>query len=473
MSWSGFLYIIPEAFLISSSLILLLLGIKFDKTLIHISSMVTIFITILLLIYRFYINEVIIFNSLLKSSLYIWLSKLIILSLSEVILLMFLLSKQEYCYEFSIMILFAVFGFITLIGANNLLSFYLSFEIQSISLYALTCFNKHLPRSSESGIKYFILGALASCIMLYGISLIYGYSNSIDFNELSKYFFENKSIPIGVILGVIFILISFCFKLSVAPFHMWTPDVYQGSPTIVTAFFSIIPKATFILLLIRVLSEVFSGHIMYWQQILICVSVISICVSSLGAIKQNNLKRLFAYAAIGHVGYMLVAISIFTNSSIIASISYLILYAVMNIGLFAMLLQYKDDDCDILNITNLCSRNPLTALCITIIILSMAGIPPLGGFFIKYDILLSLIENNFIKLAVLFALMSVVACYYYLRIIRVIYFDSCNSLYKHNLQNNGLVIILFISAAANLFFYTYMNYIKGFLGYLFDFYFFK
>ncbi|KJV68922.1 NADH-quinone oxidoreductase subunit N [Candidatus Neoehrlichia procyonis] len=473
MYWNDFLYIIPEIFLISSSLILLLLGIKFDKLLIHVFSMASIFITIVLLVYKFHIYEVVIFNSLLKSNLYIWLSKIVILGLSAVILLMFLVSKQEYCYEFSIMILFVVFGFITLIDANNLLSFYLSFEIQSISLYALTCFNKHLPKSSEAGIKYFILGALSSCIMLYGISMIYGYSDNIGFNELSKYFSQNENVPLGVILGIIFILISFCFKLSVAPFHIWTPDVYQGSPTIVTAFLSIVPKATFILLFIRILNEVFFKYVIHWQQILICVSAMSVCISSFGAIRQNNLKRLFAYAAIGHVGYMLVAISMFTSSSMVASVLYLILYLIMNIGIFAVLLQYKDNDCDISYITNLCSRNPLIAFCMTIIVLSMAGIPPLGGFFIKYDILLSLIENDFVVLAVLFALMSVVACYYYLRIVRAMYFDSSNSTCVYDLQNNGFLVILFISAAANLFFYIYMNYLKGFLGYLFDFYFFK
>ena len=472
MYWNDFVYIIPEVFLVSSSLIFLLLGIVLNKRIIHVFSLVSLFVTIGIVVLNLGDESISIFDGLLKSNLYISISKILILFSSSSVLFMLIASNRQYCYEFSIMILFAVFGLITLISSNNLLSFYLSFEIQSITLYALTCFDKSSTKSSESGIKYFVLSALSSCIMLYGISMLYGYTTQVGFYELYNFFSTSKDIPLGAILGVILILISMFFKLSAAPFHMWVPDVYQGTSTIMTAFFSIVPKTTFILLLIRLLNEVLPDLSRDWKQIVICVSIFSIFVSSFGAMRQGNLKRLFSYAAIGHIGYMLISLGMNTLASNAATIMYLLLYIIMNIGLFSVLVQYKDDECNLSNLTGLHYRSPIVAFCLAVIMLSMAGIPPLAGFFAKYDILSSLIENGFVKIAVIFAIVSVISCYYYLRIIKVMYFDL-NDNSNSVVINAKLSLILLFTVLINLMFFLFVGYIRHIIGYLLHFNFFN
>ncbi|CAH58204.1 NADH-quinone oxidoreductase subunit N [Ehrlichia ruminantium] len=473
MYWNNFVYIIPEIFLISSSLILLLLGIVVDKKIIHISSVITLLVTIGIVISSIEVEPRLIFDGLLKSNLYISISKIVILFSSITLLLMLLASGRNYCYEFSIMILFAVFGLITLISANNLLSFYLSFEIQSITLYALTCFDKSAVKSSEAGIKYFVLSALSSCIMLYGISMLYGYTAQVGFDELHNFFSGSEVVSLGVILGIVLILISIFFKLSVAPFHMWVPDVYQGTSTIMTAFFSIVPKSAFIFLLIRLLNEVLIDLFKNWQQIMIFVSILSICISAFCAIRQNNLKRLFSYAAIGHIGYMLIALAMNTFDANVSVILYLLLYIVMNIGLFSFLMQYENDDYSISSLTGLHHKFPMIAFCISVIMLSMAGIPPLGGFFTKYYVLSSLIENGFIEIAVIFAFISVISCYYYLRIIKVMYFDESNDHSCNLIMSNGLLFILLTTVLINLVFFLLVGYVKPVIGYFLHFNFFN
>ncbi|WDM85763.1 NADH-quinone oxidoreductase subunit N [Ehrlichia sp. JZT12] len=472
MYWNNFIYIIPEIFLVSSSLIFLLLGIVLNKRIIHVFSLVSLLVTIGIVVLNLETGSRLIFDGLLKSDLYISIAKIVILFSSSSVLFMLIASNREYCYEFSIMILFAVFGLITLISANNLLSFYLSFEIQSITLYALTCFDKSSTKSSESGIKYFVLSALSSCIMLYGISMLYGYTTHVGFYELYNFFTHSENIPLGAILGVVLILISMFFKLSAAPFHMWVPDVYQGTSTIMTAFFSIVPKSTFILLLIRLLNEVLPDLSKDWQQIIICVSILSIFVSAFGAIRQDNLKRLFSYAAIGHMGYMLIALGMNTFASNTAAVMYLLLYIIMNIGLFSVLIQYQDDECKLSSLTGLHNRSPIIAFCLAVTMLSMAGIPPLAGFFAKYDILSNLMENGFIKIAVTFALVSVISCYYYLRIIKVMYFDSNDNSNSVTI-NAKLSLILLFTVLINLMFFVFVGYIRHIIGYLLHFNFFN
>ena len=473
MYWNNFFYIIPEIFLVSSSLIFLLLGIVLNKRVIHVFSLIASLVTIGIVVINLEVEPRLIFDGLLKSNLYISIAKIVILFSSSGVLFMMLASGREYCYEFSIMILLAVFGLITLISANNLLSFYLSFEIQSITLYALTCFDKSAIRSSESGIKYFVLSALSSCIMLYGISMLYGYTTEVGFYELYNFFLRSENIPLGSILGMVFILISIFFKLSVAPFHMWVPDVYQGTSTVMTAFFSIVPKSTFILLLIRILNEVLPTLSKDWQHIVICVSVLSIFVSAFGAMRQSNLKRLFSYAAIGHMGYMLIALAMNTLASNTAAIMYLLLYIIMNIGLFSVLIQYPDDDCNLLNLKGLYTISPVIAFCIAVTMLSMAGIPPLAGFFAKYDILSSLIENGFIKIAITFAFVSVVSCYYYLRIIKVMYFDLNDTSYGISVVNKKLFILLLFTVLINLIFFVFVGDVRRIIGYFLHFNFFN
>ncbi len=461
---SDFLYILPEVFLVISSMVLLLLGKILNRRFIHLSSFICVVITAVILIITCKSDQIFIFNSLLKLNFYIHLSQILILILGAIILLMLLISKYDYCYEFPIIILFSLFSMVTIVTANDLISFYLAFELQSITLYVLACFERKSVYSSEAGVKYFTLGALSSCIMLYGISLIYGYTGKTNFTALITFLNNHETLSLGIVLGIVLILFSICFKISIAPFHLWTPDVYHGSPTIVTAFFAIAPKATFVTLLIRLLSVEFASIAQYWQHILIFFGALSVAISALGAMHQQNLKRLFAYSAIGHAGYMLIAIAIHTSESIASALIYLIIYLIINIGLFSCLIQIDDDNCNIQHLVDLGRKNPIMAFNLSILMLSMAGIPPIAGFFSKFYVLLSLIKFGFIKLSVILMILSVVACYYYLRIIKIIYFDEGK--YNKGLENKGLLIISTISVVINISFFIYVERLRGIIDFM-------
>ncbi|WP_339045649.1 NADH-quinone oxidoreductase subunit N [Candidatus Mesenet endosymbiont of Agriotes lineatus] len=455
---NNFLYIIPEIFLALSSMILLLFGKILNRNTAYLSAFACAVITITIAVFTYKSGQILIFNSLLKLNLYTHLTQILILILGAIILLMLFFSKYDYSYEFPVIILFSLFSMITIIGANDLISFYLAFELQSITLYVLACFERKSVYSSEAGVKYFTLGALSSCIMLYGMSLIYGYTGKTNFTDLTVFFSNYETLSLGAVLGAMLILLSICFKISIAPFHLWAPDVYQGSPTIVTAFFAIAPKATFVTLLIRLLSEEFTGMMQYWQNILIFVSILSVAISAFGAMQQQNLKRLFAYSAIGHAGYMLIAIAIGTLESITSAFIYLIIYLISNIGLFSYLVQIDDDSCNIECLAGLGKKDPIVAFNLSILMLSMAGIPPIAGFFSKFYVLSSLIKFGFINLSVVLIILSVVACYYYLRVIKVIYFDEGK--HKKNAENRGLLVLSTIPVIINISFFAYAEKFK-------------
>ncbi|WP_339047373.1 NADH-quinone oxidoreductase subunit N [Candidatus Mesenet endosymbiont of Phosphuga atrata] len=453
---NNFLYIIPEVFLALSSMILLLFGKVINRNAAYLAAFACAVITITIAVFTYKSGQILIFNSLLKLNLYTHLAQILILILGAIILLMLLFSKYDYSYEFPVIILFSLFSMMAIIAANDLISFYLAFELQSITLYVLACFERKSVYSSEAGVKYFTLGALSSCIMLYGMSLIYGYTGKTNFTDLAVFFSNYETL--GAVLGVMLILLSICFKISIAPFHLWAPDVYQGSPTIVTAFFAIAPKATFVTLLIRLLSEEFTGMMQYWQNILIFASILSVAISAFGAMQQQNLKRLFAYSAIGHAGYMLIAIALGTSESITSAFIYLIIYLISNIGLFSYLVQIDDDNCNIECLAGLGKKNPITAFNLSIFMLSMAGIPPIAGFFSKFYVLLSLIKFGFINLSIILIILSVVACYYYLRVIKVIYFDEGK--HKKSEGSRELLILSTISMIINISFFAYVEKFK-------------
>ncbi|MDX5508153.1 MAG: NADH-quinone oxidoreductase subunit N, partial [Wolbachia endosymbiont of Hylaeus sinuatus] len=342
----NYIQILPETFSIISSLVLLLLGIIFNRRTINLLALGCTVVTLIILILSAENNEIFLFNSLLKLNLYIRSAQGLILSTGILILLMLNLSKYDYKYEFSMLILFALFGMITLVSANSLISFYLAFELMSISLYVLASFNKDSIYSCEAGVKYFTLSALSSCIMLYGMSLLYGYTGQVNFSELGS-FLQNHQITYGIVFGLVFVLIGLCFKLAIAPFHMWAPDVYQGAPTIVTAFFSTAPKAALVTFLIRLMNEELVNVKSYVQPIFLYVSALSVLISAFGALRQQNLKRLLAYSSIGHIGFIFASLSIFTQAGTDSALMYLVIYIITSIGLFSYLVQIDDDDCDI------------------------------------------------------------------------------------------------------------------------------
>lgn len=330
-------------------------------------------------------------------------------------------------FEFIILLLFSLLGMMLMISAADLLSLYMALEMSSLALYVLASFNRDNTKSSEAGLKYFVLGALASGMMLYGMSLVYGFAGSTSFAALGDLFAGQSQLSKGVVLGLILMMVGFCFKLSAVPFHMWTPDVYEGAPTPVTAFFATAPKIAALALFTRLLLEPFANAVNQWQQIIIFVSVASMLVGAFGAITQTNIKRLMAYSSIGYVGFLFMALAAGNASGVQSMLIYMSLYIFMCASMFGAVLLMKRDGKAVENIKDLSGvsqTNPALAVAVSISIFSMAGIPPLSGFFGKMYVLLAAVEANLTWLAVVGVITSVVSCYYYLKIIKTMYFDE-------------------------------------------------
>ena len=338
-------------------------------------------------------------------------------------------------FEFPILILFCLLGMMLMLSANDMLMVYLGLELASLSQYVLAAFQRDRTRSTESGLKYFVLGSLASGMLLFGISLVYGYTGTIEFpgiaNVIAGYQAQtvatSVAFPYGLLLGMVLVLVGFCFKVSAAPFHMWTPDVYEGAPTPVTAFFSAAPKIAGMLLLMRLLAVPFSGLVEQWQQIIMAVSALSMIVGAFGALRQQNIKRLLAYSSIGHVGYALMAVVTANGNGYAAVLIYLGLYLFMSLGAFGLVLmmqrkgEYVESISDLAGISRI---HPWFAFAMAVFMFSMAGIPPLAGFFAKLYVFLEAVRGGYIWLAVLGVLSSVVGAYYYIRLIKIMYFDE-------------------------------------------------
>ena len=340
----------------------------------------------------------------------------------------FLREKSIAKFEYPVLVLLACAGMLLMASANDLISLYLSLELQSLSLYVLAAFHRDNLRSSEAGLKYFVLGALSSGMLLYGASLIYGFGGSTSFTELVKVPATNDGVlNVGLIFGLVFVLVGLAFKVSAVPFHMWTPDVYEGAPTPVTAFFAAAPKIAAMALLMRFLNGAFPSLSEQWQQIIIFVSIASMGLGAFAAIGQNNIKRLMAYSSIGHVGYALVGVATNTQAGVQASLVYLAIYLVMTLGAFACILSMRRQDHMVEEIEELSglSQNNLGLACaIGVLMFSLAGLPPFAGFIGKLYVFNAAVEQGLYPLAILGVLASVVGAYYYLRIVKVMFFDE-------------------------------------------------
>ncbi|MBT4934771.1 MAG: NADH-quinone oxidoreductase subunit NuoN [Rhodospirillaceae bacterium] len=331
-------------------------------------------------------------------------------------------------FEYTVLIVFATLGMMIMISANNLMSLYLGLEMQSLSLYVIATFNRDDERSTEAGLKYFVLGAVASGMLLYGSSLVYGFSGTTDFQILGNMFAteHGPDASIGMIVGIVFILAGLSFKVSAVPFHMWTPDVYEGAPTPVTAFFSVGPKIAAIALFIRVMVGPFGDLVQHWQQIIVLISVASMLLGAFAAINQTNIKRMMAYSSIGHVGYALIGLVVANEAGVRGIMIYMAVYLFMNMGAFACILTMRRAGRMVENISDLSGlskTHPMVAAALAIFMFSMAGIPPLAGFFSKLYIFFAAVESGFFALAIIGVMSSVVGAFYYLRIIKVVYFD--------------------------------------------------
>ena len=329
-------------------------------------------------------------------------------------------------FEFPVLIMLCTVGMMVMVSATNLMSLYIGLELQSLSIYVMAAFNRDDLRSSEAGLKYFVLGALASGLLLYGISLAYGFNGSMDFAQL-RTGLTGESPAAGLVIGVVFIVAGLAFKISAVPFHMWTPDVYEGAPTPVTAFMSTAPKVAAIALLLRAL-EVPFGHLgAAWEQLIVLISIASMLLGSLAAIGQTSIKRLMAYSSIGHMGYALIGLAVNTPAGIQGVLIYMVTYVFMSAGVFACMIAMRRRGLPlekISDLSGLARTDPMLALAFAIFMFSMAGIPPFSGFFGKLYVFYAAVQSGYWTLAVIGVLTSVVGAYYYLRVIKVMYFDD-------------------------------------------------
>ncbi len=330
-------------------------------------------------------------------------------------------------FEFSVLVLYATLGGMVMVSANDLMATYLGLELLSLPLYVIAAFNRDDARSSEAGLKYFVLGALASGLLLYGASLVYGFAGTTNFDRLAGALTAGERASPGLVVGIVFVIAALAFKVSAVPFHMWTPDVYEGAPTPVTAFFAMAPKVAAVALLARVLLGPFGDVAAQWQQVLLLVSMGSMLLGAFAAIGQRNIKRLMAYSSIGHVGYALMGVAVASDEGLRGLLVYMAIYIVMNVGTFAVIVAMRRGGKAVERVEDLAGlgrTDPGMAMWMAVFMFSMAGIPPLAGFFGKLYVFLAAVQGGFWVLATVGVLTSVVSAYYYLRIVKVMYFDQ-------------------------------------------------
>ncbi len=441
--------ILPEIFISLAIMLFLIIGVFKKRSFPLIYNLTTISLVILLAIV-FNLNsipETSLFNESYKIDNLSNFMKIIMIASGVFVMLAsskYLQINKINKIEYPVLILSAILGMMVMISSNDLIVFYMGLELQSLALYVLASFNRDNLLSTESGLKYFILSALSSGLLLYGCSLIYGFSETTNFNEI---FNNSNKAEYGLTFGIVFILVGLAFKISAVPFHMWAPDVYQGSPTSVTIFFAILPKIAALTVFIRFLYVPFANMIDQWQMIIIFISIASMIFGAVAAIGQTNLKRLVAYSSIGHMGYALAGLSVGTNQGIQSSITYISIYLVMNLAFFSCLFMVRRDEKyyeKIEDLSGLSKNHPVLAFSMMVILFSLAGIPPLAGFFAKFYIFMAVIEQSMYFLAVIGLLSTVVAAFYYLRIIKIIYFDPEKEMYEKN-HPIGLKLTLILS----------------------------
>ena len=346
-------------------------------------------------------------------------------------------------FEFPVLMLFSTVGMMLMVSASNLMTLYMGVELMSLAIYVLAAFARDELRSAEAGLKYFVLGALASGLLLYGISLVYGFSGSMGFDRLTQALADPAHVSPGLIVGIVFVVAGLAFKISAVPFHMWTPDVYEGAPTPVTAFMGTAPKVAAMAVLVRAMATPF-GHLLgSWQQLIVLVSIASMLLGSLAAIGQTNIKRLMAYSSIGHVGYMLIGLAAGTPNGIRGVLIYLVTYVFMNAGTFGCILAMRRRGRMLEGVSDLAGlgrTDPALALALAVFMFSMAGIPPFSGFWGKYFIFTAAVQQGMWALAVIGVLTSVVGAYYYIRIIKVMYFDAGTEAFDPRPASLSLVV---------------------------------
>src|SRR6478735_1611641 len=365
----------------------------------------------------------------------------------------FLSDPSRRIFEFSILVLLSTLGMMVLISAGDLIMLYLGLELMSLALYVVAASNRDNAKSTEAGLKYFVLGALSSGMLLYGSSLVYGFTGTVTFTGIASAATVSN---VGLVFGLVFLLAGLCFKISAVPFHMWTPDVYEGAPTPVTAFFASAPKVAALAVFTRVTFTAFPGILTQWQQIVVFVAIASMALGSFAAIGQKNIKRLMAYSSIGHMGFALVGLAAGTPEGAQGVLIYIAIYVAMTLGSFAIILAMKRNGQNVEDISafaGLSRTNPLLAFFFAMLLFSLAGIPPLAGFFAKWYVFVAAIKAGLFALAVVGVVTSVVGAYYYLSIIKVMYFDE--PLVRLDQMRTELRTVLAVAGLFNIFFFLY------------------
>ncbi|HEX9558620.1 MAG TPA: NADH-quinone oxidoreductase subunit NuoN [Reyranella sp.] len=366
----------------------------------------------------------------------------------------YLADPSRRIFEYSILVLLSTLGMMVLISAGDLIMLYLGLELMSLALYVVAASNRDNLKSTEAGLKYFVLGALSSGMLLYGASLIYGFTGTVSFAGIAAA--TKAGTSVGIVFGLVFLLAGLCFKVSAVPFHMWTPDVYEGAPTPVTAFFASAPKVAAMAVFTRATLTAFPGILSQWQQIVVFVAIASMALGSFAAIGQKNIKRLMAYSSIGHMGFALVGLAAGTAEGTQGVLVYIAIYVSMTLGSFAVILTMKRNGHhveDISALSGLSRTNPLLAFFFAMLLFSLAGIPPLAGFFAKWYVFVAAIKAGLFTLAVVGVLTSVVGAYYYLSIIKVMYFDE--PLVRLDPMRMELRTVLAVAGLFNIFFFVY------------------
>ena len=451
-------YISPEIILLISIFSLLMIGVFIKKSfnIVYRLSNLVLALTLFVVLSGNYettkiFDESIIidnFSTFMKSLILI--SSFFILSMSK----KYLVDIKNNKFEYPIIVILSILGMFIMVGSNDLIVFYLGLELQSLSLYILAAIDRDNSRSSEAGVKYFVLSALSSGLLLYGCSLLYGFSGSTNFEVI---LLNSDNENVGTIFAMVFILVGLAFKVSAVPFHMWTPDVYEGSPTTVTMFFSVVPKIAGLAVFIKFMYVPFYSVLDEWQYILVFISIASMILGAVAAIGQNNIKRLIAYSSIGHIGYAIAGIAAGTENGFRNAIVYMTIYAVMNIGAFSFVLLMKRGEKYIEEISELsgASKNhPLMCFGLLTILFSLAGIPPLAGFFAKFYIFMSVIESGMFGLAIVGLVTTVVSAFYYIRIVKIMYFDESKKPFE-NFKDVSIHGSLILSSMILIAFFLY------------------
>ncbi|HZB93316.1 MAG TPA: NADH-quinone oxidoreductase subunit NuoN [Stellaceae bacterium] len=454
-----FLPALPEMFLAASAMALLILGVfqhgHYVAREIAWLSVVVLIATLALITGFSSERQVSLFGMLVTDGFGVFMSALVLIGAAFAIVMAMRFNEHEGVarFEFPVLVLLATTGMLMMISANNLISLYIGLELQNLPLYVIASFQRDQTRSSEAGLKYFVLGALSSGMLLYGASMVYGFAGTTNFDTLA-HSLDGSTFSAGLIIGIVFVIVGLAFKVSAVPFHMWTPDVYEGAPTPVTAFFSVAPKIAALALFVRVMVYAFGALIDQWQQIIMAIAVASMILGSFAAINQRNIKRLMAYSSIGHVGYALIGLAAGTPAGVRGILVYMTIYLFMNVGTFGIILTMRRDGKMVENIADLAGlarTRPLLAAVLGIFMFSLAGVPPLAGFFSKFYIFMAAIDARLFWLAVVGVVTSVVGAYYYLRIVKIMYFDEPAPAFDAGIGREMQAVLLIATAVVLLF----------------------